>query len=103
VTQLDDDTWRDLRRSVASGGQGTVDGRPMPPMPPAQMQINTVGQAGAGAMDEAWAFAAQCLARFRDAPRWSDPDRILLDFGTDWARIVRCFLRDFRVENISCQ
>jgi hypothetical protein len=67
------------------------------------MQINTVGQAGAGAMDEAWAFAAQCLARFRDAPRWSDPDRILLDFGTDWARIVRCFLRDFRVENISCQ
>jgi hypothetical protein len=29
----------------------------MPPMPPTQMQVNTVGQTGAGAMDEACSIA----------------------------------------------
>jgi SAM-dependent methyltransferase len=69
-------------------------------MPLAELQINTVGQSGAGAMEEAWLFAVQCLARFRNAANWANPSRNLLDFGTGWARIARCFLRDFDAENI---
>ena len=77
-----------------------LDGVALPRMPDATLQVNTVGQAGAGAIEEAWAFAAQCLARFRASPRFADDGKLLLDFGTGWARIARCFLRDVRAENI---
>ena len=100
MNRLEDNDWRDLLRTVASGGQGSINGRPLPPMPPEQLQINTVGQAGAGAMEEAWLFAQQCLVHFKTSPRFSDPKRLLLDFGTGWGRIARCFLRDFNAENI---
>ena len=45
-----------------------LDGVALPRMPDATLQVNTVGQAGAGAIEEAWAFAAQCLARVGTAP-----------------------------------
>lgn len=98
--QLDDAAWRELLLDFACGGQGTFDGRRLPHMPSTELQINTVGQSGAGAMEEAWLCAVQCLARFRNAPNWANPGRNLLDFGTGWARIARCFLRDFDAENI---
>ncbi len=69
-------------------------------MPDRQLQINTVGQAGEAAMQEAWTFASQCLVRFRKSPLFGDPQKVLLDFGTGWGRIARCFLRDVAAENI---
>jgi SAM-dependent methyltransferase len=92
--------WLDLLRRAASGERVEVDGRLLPPPPDAQLQINTVGNSGPGAMDEAWAFATECLARFRASPLFKDEHKTLLDFGTGWARIARCFLRDVRAENI---
>lgn len=100
MTDLSDDAWHDLLRRSASGETVAIEGRRLPPMPDAQLQINTVGQSGPGAMEEAWTFAAQCLARFRASPRFADRGKVLVDFGTGWARIARCFLRDFRAEDM---
>jgi SAM-dependent methyltransferase len=100
VNTLSDEAWLDLLRRATDGERVEVEGRLLPPPPDAQLQINTVGQAGRGAIDEAWAFAAGCLARFRASALFKDDDKTLLDFGTGWARIARCFLRDVRAENI---
>jgi SAM-dependent methyltransferase len=51
-------------------------------------------------MRQAWDFAVQCRQRFCASPRFAWNGKILLDFGTGWARIARCFLRDFDAENI---
>lgn len=100
MSQLSDTAWLDLLRRAAAGERVAVAGRSLPAAPDVQLQINTVGQSGAGAMDEAWAFAAACLARFRASPLFKNANKTLLDFGTGWARIARCFLRDVRAENI---
>jgi 2-polyprenyl-3-methyl-5-hydroxy-6-metoxy-1,4-benzoquinol methylase len=100
MSTLSDENWLDLLRSNANGDYAEIKGRPLPTMPDRTVQLNTVGQAGPGAMEEAWAFAAECLARFRKSSRFSDPGKVLLDFGTGWGRIARCFLRDIPSENI---
>jgi SAM-dependent methyltransferase len=51
-------------------------------------------------MLEAWDFAALCLTRFTKSSRFGDPRKVLLDFGTGWGRIARCFLRDIPAEHI---
>ncbi len=100
MSALTDDLWLALLRRAAEGQREDFNGTPFPPMPDAEIQRNTVGQAGAGAINEAWAFTAECLARFRQTQRFSAERRTLLDFGTGWARIARCFLRDFNATEI---
>jgi SAM-dependent methyltransferase len=100
MSTLSDASWIDLLRRAAAGDHVEVNGRSLPTAPNVQLQINTVGQSGPAAMDEAWAFAGECLARFRASPLFNDRHKTLLDFGTGWARIARCFLRDVTAENI---
>jgi SAM-dependent methyltransferase len=100
MSTLSDAAWLDLLRRAAAGDRVAVVGRPLPSPPDVQLQINTVGQSGPAAMDEAWAFAAACLVRFRTSSLFRDDRKKLLDFGTGWARIARCFLRDVQAENI---
>jgi SAM-dependent methyltransferase len=97
---LSNDQWLDLLGRAAAGENVPFGGGSLPAMPDPQVQIRTVGQAGAGAMTEAWDFAAQCLERFRTSPRFKEPGKVLLDFGTGWGRIARCFMRDFLAENL---
>lgn len=100
MSELTDTAWLDLLRRSAKGERVDIDGCALPAMPDTTLQVNTVGQSGPGAMEEAWTFASDCLQRFRAASRFQDDDKLLLDFGTGWARIARCFLRDIRAENI---
>ena len=100
MSTMTDEAWFALLREAASGGHAEINGRPLPSMPDTTLQINTVGQAGAGAMEEAWVFAEQCLARFRKSSRFGDPRKVLMDFGTGWGRIARCFLRDIAADNL---
>jgi hypothetical protein len=95
-----DTAWVDLLRRAAVGEHAEVNGRALPTMQDITLQMNTVGQAGSAAIEEAWAFAAQCLVRFRTSPQFTAHGKVLLDFGTGWARIARCFLRDFLAENM---
>lgn len=72
----------------------------MDTLPDSETQRRTTSLAGEDAMREARAFAAQCRARFRRSPLWGTPDARLLDFGTGWGRIARCFVGDFPAERI---
>jgi SAM-dependent methyltransferase len=97
---LDDDAWLELLRFAAAGDEARIDGRSLPSMPDTELQVRTVGHAGPDAMQEAWDFTAQCLARFRASPDFGDPRKVLLDFGTGWGRVARCFLRDIPAEQL---
>jgi SAM-dependent methyltransferase len=97
---LTDDAWHSLLRQSAEMPGLFIGEDAMPGFPSAQVQTNTVGQAGAGALDEAWVFAEACLRHFRRSPSFAAPNKLLMDFGTGWARIARCFLRDFRARHI---
>ena len=97
---LADSDWLDLLRGSASGQRVQLDGRPLPVFPDRDLQLRTVGQAGPDTIEEAWSFAAQCLSRFGASSRFQEDRKVLLDFGTGWGRIARCFLRDVRAEDI---
>jgi len=97
---LSEDARCDVLTRAAIGKTVAVGGRQLPPMLDAQLQINSVNQAGPGARLEAAAFAAQCPTHLRRLPRSMDDQKLLLDFGTGWGRIARCFLRDFRDDDM---
>jgi ubiquinone/menaquinone biosynthesis C-methylase UbiE len=63
----------------------------MPKMPPEAWQLVTVGKSGVRAMREAVDFTARCMQEFNSLNPIQTPR--VLDFGTGWGRIARCFLR----------
>jgi SAM-dependent methyltransferase len=96
MSELTDEAWLHmLCRGGIVPGIGSL-----PQMPDEVLQVNTVGQSGIGALREAWQFAATCLAWFRTSPCFSRDDKVLLDFGTGWGRIARCFLREFHSNSV---
>jgi len=76
-------------------------GDKLPGFPSSEWQIHTVGLSGAEAINEAYKFMETCVYYFKQSPIWGDPEKRLLDFGTGWGRIARCFLRDFKGKNIT--
>jgi ubiquinone/menaquinone biosynthesis C-methylase UbiE len=70
------------------------------PLPPPELQLRTVGRAGETAFDEPRVFASDCLERFTHSRLWQRPDKTLLDFGTGWGRIARCFVPPFAAEHV---
>jgi SAM-dependent methyltransferase len=87
-----------LMRSISEPTE--LGGLTLPSFPPEQTQIATVGVSGEAAVRQAWSFVSQVLPHFKRSSLFADTDKALLDFGVGWGRISRCFLRDFKVENI---
>jgi SAM-dependent methyltransferase len=71
------------------------------PLPSIDIQIGTVGVSGDAAMRVASQFMDDCVERFKASPQWNDPEKTLLDFGTGWGRIARCFHREFAAYRIA--
>jgi 2-polyprenyl-3-methyl-5-hydroxy-6-metoxy-1,4-benzoquinol methylase len=93
--RLTNDEWVEhLSRSVTS--QVMFNDAKLPDFPAEALQMGTVAGAGVETIRQAWAFASGVLERFETSPLFANPDKTLLDFGTGWGRISRCFLRDFR-------
>ena len=100
VSNPTDNEWLDLlARSVTE--KVTLNGMPLPAFPPENIQVTTVGQVGVNAVRQAWNFALGALKQFELSPLFSKQEKTLLDFGCSWGRISRCFLRDFKVRNIT--
>jgi SAM-dependent methyltransferase len=76
-------------------------GDTLPDFPPAEMQLHTVGLSGDDAIHEAYTFSESCKEYFRTSRLWSNEGKNIIDFGTGWGRIARCFLSDFRAEKIT--
>jgi len=97
--KLTNDEWAEhLRRSVTS--HVMFNGVRLPDFPAEALQISTVAGSGTETIRQAWEFASGVLERFETSPLFVNPDKTLLDFGTGWGRISRCFLRDFKRDRI---
>ena len=93
-------TWLDALEKSLTKTVASPLGDELPAFPPDEVQIRTVGLQGKRALREAAAYMESCVSYFKSSPQWQSPDKRLLDFGTGWGRIARCFLRDFKGRNI---
>lgn len=95
-------TWLRALESSLNESQCVLSplGDVLPGFPTEEWQIHTVGCSGQAAIREAATFMENCTAYFKKSPLWRKQDKQLLDFGTGWGRIARCFLRDFKGINI---
>jgi SAM-dependent methyltransferase len=75
-------------------------GNLLPAFPEEQVQISTTGQAGRETLCEAFIFYEDCIKRFESAQNFKLDNKVLLDFGVGWGRILRFFLRDFEPDSM---
>jgi len=75
-------------------------GQSLPPFPSESLQVMTTGASGANTLREAFIFYEDCLETYADLGKPLRTDSRLLDFGTGWGRISRCFLRDIPRHNL---
>jgi SAM-dependent methyltransferase len=68
--------------------------------PSAELQVNTVGLAGAAALSQAFQFWLDVRDACRASGLVLGPSTRILDFGCGWGRIARFFFRDTRPENV---
>lgn len=97
---MNDGEWLNLlERSVTETVE--FNGRALPAFPPDELQQGTVGQVGVNAIRQAWTFVSGAIKQFERSPLFANQNKTLVDFGSSWGRISRCFLRDFEPGNIT--
>lgn len=72
----------------------------LPSFPDEETQINTTGKAGRDTLCEAFIFYEDCINRFKYSNNFERDDKVVLDFGTGWGRVLRFFLKDFEPDNM---
>jgi ubiquinone/menaquinone biosynthesis C-methylase UbiE len=96
-----DEEWAEMiKESVRSPGTISFNGHALPGYPPNEIQISTGGSSGVVTMSDAMRFANFVTEQFQESALFSGVNKSLLDFGVGWGRVARCFLRDFRPENM---
>ena len=100
MTTLSQSTWLDALIQSLEETVSSPFGDRLPGFPSEEWQLHTVGLSGIDALREASAFMEACVQHFQISTRWSSPDKTLLDFGTGWGRIARCFMREFKGKQI---
>jgi len=94
-------SWlKKLEDSINNKDITSPHGEKLPGFPSDDWQIHTVGLSGIEAISEAFKFMETCTNHFKLSPLWNNQEKRLLDFGTGWGRIARCFLKDFKGKNI---
>ncbi len=100
VAEIRNTGWFDLLCMSAHKPGVQIGGQPLPLFPPPSLQVKTTGASGAETLREAFIFYEDCLKTFAELGRPLQSDSRLLDFGTGWGRIARCFLHDMPRENL---
>ena len=77
-----------------------ISGVPLPGFPEEQLQVSTTGQSGRDSLCEAFIFYEDCIKKFEKSGNFNKNDKVLVDFGVGWGRILRFFLRDFLPDNM---
>jgi SAM-dependent methyltransferase len=75
-------------------------GKKLPRFPADEIQINTTGQSGCDTLCEAFIFYDDCLKCFEKSKNFNNDNKVIMDFGVGWGRILRFFLRDFKPEDM---
>ncbi len=100
MDQIRDTEWFDALCLSARTPGIKVNGQVLPPFPPESLQKNTTGASGPVTIKEAFLFYEDCIKVFKELGRPIGPGSRLLDFGTGWGRIARCFLRNIPRNNL---
>ena len=72
----------------------------LPGFPNDETQIQTTGQSGCDTLCEAFIFYEDCIKRFEESQNYSNGDKVIMDFGVAWGRVLRFFLKDFKPDNM---
>ena len=75
-------------------------GVPLPRFPDDKVQISTTGQKGCETLCEAFIFYEDCMKYFEKSKNVNSVNKVIMDFGVGWGRILRFFMRDFKSENM---
>ncbi len=72
----------------------------LPGFPDEAVQIRTTGQAGRETLCEAFIFYEDCIKHFKKTKNFKNNNKVVMDFGVGWGRILRFFLKDFAPQNM---
>lgn len=97
---ISDSEWLQLLHESTVTSGLVFEGASLPTFPPEQLQLNTVGKSGIGAINEAFAFYVRCKEYFAKIGKPLDRGASLLDFGVGWGRIARCFIKDLGKDEV---
>ncbi len=95
---LDDEAWFDALCRAAD--EPVQRGVRLPGLPPADLQVGSVGEHGSAALREGLRFYREVKRYAADLGRPLEPDRMLLDFGCGWGRMTRFFIKDVAPRNL---
>lgn len=98
-SMMSDIDWLSLLNDSV-GDVVMFEGRPLPGFPPPALQTNTVGKNGIDAIHEAFAFFQYCKEQFARLGNPVQRGKSVLDFGTGWGRVARCFIKDLGIEGV---
>jgi SAM-dependent methyltransferase len=92
--------WFELVCESYSNEGCSYSGVILPGFPDDQTQIKTTGQSGCDTLCEAFIFYEDCIEQFKSSVNFVNCDKVIMDFGVGWGRVLRFFMRDFRTENM---
>ncbi len=95
MSKLKNKEWLELIYNSLENKSVKYDGYHLPKFPNETIQKNTTGQEGRKTLLEAFEFYEDCLIEFEKSKAFYKKEKVLLDFGTGWGRILRFFLKDF--------
>lgn len=92
--------WFEMVCEGRGVGGRQVSGVSLPGFPEEKLQISTTGQSGRDSLCEAFIFYEDCIKKFEASGNFKKDEKVLVDFGVGWGRILRFFLRDFMPGNM---
>jgi SAM-dependent methyltransferase len=103
MAEIRNTEWFDrlCRSADASATRLEAWGQALPEFPPESVQVNTTSMSGEETIREAFIFYEDCVAAFAELGKPLTRECRLLDFGTGWGRIARCFLWDMPRGNLA--
>jgi len=95
---INNDQW--LMLLLNSVRNDKIDGIEFPGFPDDQTQINFVGSANEQAIKEIWSYYKLIHKVARENGISFNDKTTLLDVGSGWGRVIRCFLKDIQPDNL---
>ena len=98
ISHLNDDEW--LTALVAELSNDPLEQVPVPKFPPDNLQGKFDGITGETNLRAGFDIYRKLKAAAKRCNVVIGPESVILDFGCGWGRVLRCFLRDVREENL---
>ena len=95
---ISDEEWFNILKCSVNNNE--IKGVRFPQFPDSQIQISYVGSANEHALNEVWPYYQHILKICNQSGIEFNETTRLLDVGSGWGRILRCFLKDIHPDNL---